>query len=139
MRFLKAGVTLLAASLALLAFTAAASAHTLSKGKAQAAVERFAASVANDPDLVELGAYDSSAGECERRSAHAVSCIYLIAFDTEFGDIYCGGEAIARFKSSKSRKIRVSAPGEVICLDEDGNQLAKPTAKFAPKLKVALP
>jgi hypothetical protein len=120
-RALLAGL-LLAIGLALCA-APAADAHRLSVGKADRAMERYALGVAEDlaSDGVPVTGYD--AGNCTRRNAHSFRCIWIVEIND--GELVCGGPGVVKFRSRRSRRVRVVVREDPICIDSEGNPVEK--------------
>src|SRR4051794_28990015 len=83
---------------------ASASAHTLSASR----VRGITASVAYDVYLEIDTATGSGVGKCQRLSLHAVRCVGYIEYDDGEYVGYCNWWTHVRFRSSRSRAIKVS-------------------------------
>ena len=102
-------LTLAAVLVVSLVLVAPASAHTLSKSRAQSIASDFAYEVFlafEDPELI---AHNYYGGPCVRRSRHKVGCAAgVIVFDSRDGQEYdCWWISTVRFRSSTSRRVRV--------------------------------
>ena len=117
----------LASLLAVLVLATAAStadAHRLSVSRAKGAVTGFVKAIFYS-DSVQNGdpaPTDYAVGQCRRRSAHSVSCVWII----DFADgSYCGAVELVSFRSAKSRRIRLRGLSDVACFDANDNQISK--------------
>ena len=117
--------TVLAAACAL-AVAPAANAHKLSGSKADKVATAYALSVAEDFAAEGLPVSGFEAFNCKRLSKHAVRCIWGVGL--EDGSV-CGGPATVKFRSKRSRKLRVVV-AEPRCFDPDGNEIQKRAAKI---------
>ena len=108
-----------------------AEAHTLSIKKAKKVATAYAKQNAQQYADQGLPVTAYGTGGCERKSRHAVDCIYIVEFQD--GAAACGGEMRISFKSKRSRKLRGRLLNEEQCIDAEGNPLEKRALKRAVK------
>ena len=95
---------------AFLAFAPAASAHRLSVHTAHGETEERAGEVFETIDNDDRFAFDYFAEDCRRLSSHSIRCTggVLILDWKQHASIECSWLTTVRFRSSRSRRLRVS-------------------------------
>jgi hypothetical protein len=108
-----------------------AEAHTLKVKKARSVATAYAEKQAQALDAEGLPVTRYGTLGCERRSAHAVDCIWAV--ELENGAATCAAPMRVAFRSRKSRRVKSRQLADPQCFDAEGNPLEKRALKRAVK------
>lgn len=114
--------SLLGLAIAALLLAAPAQAHELTKKKAKSALKPVAAELVGTvgpviaQKLPGATVAKSSVGGCEIKKSHRAECVISFSIQgASTGETDCGVNALVRFKSAKSKELKISIVPALIC------------------------